>query len=467
MFIPTEDKGVSNMGNAVKVTFSAVTHAGTAYTSNNDRIYANGRFIHPSAADYSQISLEMVDTRFFFALSGHMEDDESGVSLISDLKKFHQKASASSKGINVKLDDLVQVVEQASNLIHSLSLGDNDFGERKPSFSGILIEDGQIAAVSLGNYRIYKLEGDTFKLFVNDYKRAERLLKMGIISDEQAEMLTRQQKAAMEEARTTVKKSDIYPLRAGTTYLICSAGLSDVVDEDTIYDILASGAEPDETAGELVTEALAKEPEEAVSAMVIRIEEAGEQYGYDDDAARPVQHRTPSVRVQPRYGMPAAARRRQIPVDAGKIAAIAVLVLLATAVILGGYRLWKMISPQAKEPAPDDIPAIVDNGGDKTDPSMNDDAPDGQGQDGDQEPTDETPDNTGGGETTQPGNTAGGGGVGSEGTTYVVRPGDMLMKIAKKFYGDESKYVLIMEANDLKDPDKIFVGQELKIPPLP
>ena len=53
------------MGNAVKVSFSAVTHAGTSYTVNNDRIYANGRFIHPSAADYAQVSLEMVDTRFF------------------------------------------------------------------------------------------------------------------------------------------------------------------------------------------------------------------------------------------------------------------------------------------------------------------------------------------------------------------------------------------------------------------
>lgn len=459
------------MGNAVKVTFSAVTHAGTAYTSNNDRIYANGRFIHPSAADYAQISLEMVDTRFFFALSGYMEDDESGVSLISDLKRFHQKASASSKGINVKLDELVQVVEQASNLIHSISLGDSDFGERKPSFSGILIEDGQIAAVSLGNYRIYKLEGDTFKLFVNDYKRAERLLKMGIIDDEQAEILTKQQKAAMEEARTTVKKSDIYPLRPGTTYLICSTGLAESVDEDTIYDILASGADPDVAAGDLVAEALGKEPEEAVSAMVIRVEDAGEQFEDEDEMVRPMQYRTPPVRVQPRYGTPAAARRRQVPVDAGKIAAILVLVVLATAVILGGYRIWKLVSPQAKEPDPGDVPAIVDNGG-GTDPSETDDTdmPDGLEPDEDQEPADETPDDTGSGGTGQtgtPGNTGDEYVVGPDGTTYVVKPGDMLMKIAKNFYGDESKYVLIMEANNIQDPDKIFVGQELKIPPIP
>lgn len=460
------------MGNAVKVSFSAVTHAGTSYTVNNDRIYANGRFIHPSAADYAQISLEMVDTRFFFALSGQMEDDESGVSLISDLKKFHQKASASSKGINVKLDDLVQVVEQASNLIHSLSLGDNDFGERKPSFSGILIEDGHIAAVSLGSYRIYKLEGETFKLFVNDYKRAERLLKMGIISDEQAELLTKQQKAAMDEARTTVKKSDIYPIRTGTTYLICSTGLSDSVDEDTIYDILASGAEPDETAGELVAEALKKEPEEAVSAMVIRIEDANEQYDYGDDMARPIQNRAPSVRVQPRYSGNTAARRRQIPVDVGKIAAILVLVVLATAVILGGYKLWKMLSPQAKDTVVDNVTTNNGNNTEGEDSSPDDDTQDEVEPDEDYEPAGETNDNAEDDENVQPGTSPGSNSsdsyeIGPDGTTYIVKPGDMLMAIAKKFYGDESKYVLIMKANNIEDPNKIYVDQELKIPPLP
>ena len=460
------------MGNAVKVSFSAVTHAGTSYTVNNDRIYANGRFIHPSAVDYAQISLEMVGTRFFFALSGQMEDDESGVSLISDLKKFHQKASASSKGINVKLDDLVQVVEQASNLIHSLSLGDNDFGDRKPSFSGILIEDGHIAAVSLGSYRIYKLEGETFKLFVNDYKRAERLLKMGIISDEQAELLTKQQKAAMDEARTTVKKSDIYPIRTGTTYLICSTGLSDSVDEDTIYDILASGAEPDETAGELVAEALKKEPEEAVSAMVIRIEDANEQYDYGDDMARPIQNWAPSVRVQPRYSGNTAARRRQIPVDVGKIAAILVLVVLATAVILGGYKLWKMLSPQAKDTVVDNVTTNNGNNTEGEDSSPDDDTQDEVEPDEDYEQADETNDNAEDDETGQPGTPSGGNSgdsyeIGPEGTTYIVKPGDMLMAIAKKFYGDESKYVLIMKANNIEDPNKIYVNQELKIPPLP
>jgi nucleoid-associated protein YgaU len=49
---------------------------------------------------------------------------------------------------------------------------------------------------------------------------------------------------------------------------------------------------------------------------------------------------------------------------------------------------------------------------------------------------------------------------------YEVVGGDTLSKIAKKFYGDANKYMKIFEANkdQLQDPDKIKVGQKLKIP---
>ena len=51
---------------------------------------------------------------------------------------------------------------------------------------------------------------------------------------------------------------------------------------------------------------------------------------------------------------------------------------------------------------------------------------------------------------------------------HEVKPGDSLSKIAKKEYGDASKWTLIFEANTdvLKDPNKIFPGQKLKIPPV-
>lgn len=51
---------------------------------------------------------------------------------------------------------------------------------------------------------------------------------------------------------------------------------------------------------------------------------------------------------------------------------------------------------------------------------------------------------------------------------YTVESGDNLSKIAKQFYGDANKYPQIFEANKpmLSDPDKIYPGQVLRIPPI-
>lgn len=68
----------------------------------------------------------------------------------------------------------------------------------------------------------------------------------------------------------------------------------------------------------------------------------------------------------------------------------------------------------------------------------------------------------------QPQSEAAAAAAGAEGSakTYTVKAGDTLSKIAKEFYGSANEYPKIFEANkdQLESPDKIKVGQELKIP---
>ncbi|MBQ6657670.1 MAG: peptidoglycan-binding protein LysM [Ottowia sp.] len=57
---------------------------------------------------------------------------------------------------------------------------------------------------------------------------------------------------------------------------------------------------------------------------------------------------------------------------------------------------------------------------------------------------------------------------GTETRYHDVVKGDTLSAIAKKYYGDASKYPVIFEANKpmLTDPNKIYPGQKLRIPAL-
>lgn len=55
-----------------------------------------------------------------------------------------------------------------------------------------------------------------------------------------------------------------------------------------------------------------------------------------------------------------------------------------------------------------------------------------------------------------------------ESVFYEVKSGDNLSKISKQHYGTSNKYMVIFEANKpmLKNPDLIYPGQKLRIPPL-
>lgn len=57
-----------------------------------------------------------------------------------------------------------------------------------------------------------------------------------------------------------------------------------------------------------------------------------------------------------------------------------------------------------------------------------------------------------------------GGSSTSTGNYYVVQKGDTLWAIAKKYYGDGSKYPKIASANGISNPNIIHVGQKLLIP---
>lgn len=47
--------------------------------------------------------------------------------------------------------------------------------------------------------------------------------------------------------------------------------------------------------------------------------------------------------------------------------------------------------------------------------------------------------------------------------TYTVKVNDTLWSIARRFYGDGSKYTYLMKLNGIKNPDSIMVGKVLKL----
>lgn len=49
-------------------------------------------------------------------------------------------------------------------------------------------------------------------------------------------------------------------------------------------------------------------------------------------------------------------------------------------------------------------------------------------------------------------------------TTYIVKKGDTIMSICKKYYGNTEKLNEIIAVNNIEDVNKLYIGQEIKLP---
>ena len=49
-------------------------------------------------------------------------------------------------------------------------------------------------------------------------------------------------------------------------------------------------------------------------------------------------------------------------------------------------------------------------------------------------------------------------------TTYIVKKGDTIMSICKKYYGNTEKLNEIIAVNNIEEADKLYIGQEIKLP---
>jgi nucleoid-associated protein YgaU len=460
------------MENTMRISFSAVSHTGAAREVNTNRIFASGRFNNSFDNDNLRVSLEATDTQFIFALSDCMESEgpktSSSISINDDLKKFQQKYKNNPKDLQTRHNELAEYVQQTGKLFSSMS-DESDY-ESSPSFAGLMLESGRYGILKLGDYSIFKLENDVLRPLASDQKRTERLLKMGIINDEQAEMIFGQTGGGGPESKSHIKKSDIYPLREGDTFLICSKGILDAVSEDALFDIMASNRQIDEAAALIVKEATGNFGSDNMTAMIIRADETDEIFEKVEAVEGPV-HKHHIPRRAERYVQKPASS-----FNASRLVSAAVIIIIAAAVIFGAVSLWMNINGLqfgkfAFNGNPSASSAENTNGDEinSVDPNT------GTGSDQQDGTTADNPADTLAGTSGDASGTNPGGGSDSnvsEGVTssitsdqtYTVRTGDNLMLISKKFYGTQNQYKLIMQANGLDNPDKIFIGQVLKIP---
>jgi len=120
---------------------------------------------------------------------------------------------------------------------------------------GALFHDNRITIAHVGDSRLYRLRGQGFEQVTLDHSLLQELVDRGFYSPEEAQRAANKNYVtrALGVENTVDVEIQEHPAQRGDVYMLCSDGLSDMVEDDDIHlTINTFGANLDTVAKQLV-----------------------------------------------------------------------------------------------------------------------------------------------------------------------------------------------------------------------
>jgi serine/threonine protein phosphatase PrpC/LysM repeat protein len=460
------------MNGIINLSVTAVSKTCVSGAVNNDRFYINGRHIYRYETESVQLSVENSGNEYIIALGSEMDredvNSENSFSTMEELEKFQKQTRTDNVDMDSRFEGFYDCVKEAGDIIYSLDAKSEGYVS-PPSFAGLILASNKAAVLNMGGSRIYMFRGGSIRQLTSDYKKAERLRKLGILTDEQAEVLSTHFGISADAEKADIKRSEVFNFNEGDVFLICGPGIVDAVDEEIFPEIISTARTPDDALNMLISEAIKNGCEGSATAVIVSIRslnahseiEDNENNGYDeedesslnsDDNEFTFKSRGYMSKNSIEMGKNRSRKKRMIKKIVSTTVACVVVVLMI-------YGLVKVGNIILGDPQENDTPAFTDDEATQSYDETEDETESSYETTNDEisEETDASTSETNNGN--EPRN--------EEPVFYEVKSGDTLYAIARKFYNDPEKYKLISEENNIANPDDIKAGQILTIPELP
>jgi protein phosphatase len=172
---------------------------------------------------------------------------------------------------------LVALVRDANARVHELSRADEARAGMGTTLTLAYVDDEDVAFAHVGDSRAYRLRGDDFQRLTQDHSLVEELVRQGKLTPEEADehpqrsIITR----ALGPEDDVEVDTTTWPAQAGDRFLICSDGLTSMVPEARVGEIVR--AEPDlaVAAEALIEAANAAGGRDNITVVLFRLEDVG------------------------------------------------------------------------------------------------------------------------------------------------------------------------------------------------
>ena len=242
---------------------SVTTDTGCLRETNED----NG--VHVKPGDEETRKLRGTLTVVADGMGGHSSGEVASQMAMDLIVQFYYADAQ-----NTVAEALRNAIQQANAEIFQTSVTDEKYYGMGTTLVALILLDGIGYTAHVGDSRLYRLRNNQIELLTMDHSQVMEMVKEGIISMEEARHHEDKNvilRAVGTQLTVNVEVSEAFEVLPNDEFLLCSDGLSDMVEDEIIASVWANSGDVYEASEKLV--AIAKDfgGHDNITAAVVKI----------------------------------------------------------------------------------------------------------------------------------------------------------------------------------------------------
>ncbi len=204
-------------------------------------------------------------------MGGHIAGDVASSTAVKVIQDESGDASSENPGT------LTKIISDANATIWDKAQSDPALRGMGTTCTLVLVDEDRVHIAHVGDSRAYRLRDGQLEQLTEDHTLVGRMVQEGRLSREEAQhhpqrsIITR----ALGVDQDVQVDLETVELSAGDRLLLCSDGLSSMVEDDSIESVLASESDPQRVADRLIDVANEAGGDDNITVVVIDFEPAG------------------------------------------------------------------------------------------------------------------------------------------------------------------------------------------------
>ncbi len=260
----------------IKIKFSCSSVTGLVRKNNEDNFYCDGKILTQQEIFSFNGNAE---TPCIFAVCDGMGGESHGelasLTAVKILSKYSENIKSAALSCEHKnINECVQNFISAANKVICNIMSENSFRMGTTLALAVISEDF-VRAYNIGDSRIYKFQNGILSRISEDHTVAEQKIKMGLLTPENARndktrhILTRCLGVFEDEMHLTPNIISPFLIKDASNLLICSDGLTDMLSDSQIQDILLINKDAHSAVYNLIQAALKNGGRDNITCIVI------------------------------------------------------------------------------------------------------------------------------------------------------------------------------------------------------